>query len=76
MSSSKVKSSHATFTSAVAIEVQVVMEMVLSLLGVESSHRLHMVSSLFFIKNQSAMHMFATNKHHKMFQLFWLKKQY
>jgi len=43
---------------------------------VQSGHRLHMFSSLFFMENQSAMNMFIANKHDKMFQLLWLEKQY
>ncbi|KAL0015437.1 hypothetical protein SO802_002506 [Lithocarpus litseifolius] len=68
--------SPAPFTSVAAIEVQTVMEMVLSLPGVQSSHRLHMFSSLFFMENQSVMSMFAENKQDKTFQLLWLEKQY
>ena len=73
---SKSASSHASFTSAITIEVQSVMEMVLSLPRVQSRYRLHMFSSLFFIENQSAKYMFVSNEHDKMFQLFWLEKQY
>lgn len=73
---SKRVSSHAPFTSAAAIEVQSIMEIVLSLPGMQSRHRLHMFNSLFFMENQSAMYMFASNKHDKMFQLLWLEKQY
>ena len=52
------------------------MEMVLSLPRVQLRYRLHMFSSLFFIENQSAKYMFVSNEHDKMFQLFWLEKQY
>ena len=58
---SKSVSSPVAFTSAVAIEVQAIMEMVLSLLGVHSDYRLHMFNSLFFMKIQSMMNMFAAN---------------
>ena len=43
------------------------MKMVLSLPRVQLGHRLHMFSFLFFMENQSVMHMFATNKHDKTF---------
>ena len=58
---SKSVSSPVAFTSAVAIEVQAIMEMVLSLLGVHSDYRLHMFNSLFFMKNQRTMNMFVAN---------------
>ncbi|KAL0015435.1 hypothetical protein SO802_002504 [Lithocarpus litseifolius] len=67
--------SPAPFTSVAAIEVQTVMEMVLSLPGVQLSHRLHMFSSLFFMENQSVMSMFAENKQDKTLQWLWLEKQ-
>ncbi|KAK9991085.1 hypothetical protein SO802_026070 [Lithocarpus litseifolius] len=48
---SKSVSSPTKFTYGTAIEVQIVMGMVLSLPGVQSGHRLHMFSSLFFMEN-------------------------
>nr|POE96136.1 hypothetical protein CFP56_76723 [Quercus suber] len=48
-------------------EVQVVMDMVLSLPRVQSSDRLHVFSAFFFMENENAMHMFAANRHDKSF---------
>ena len=58
---SKGVSSPVAFTSIAAIEVQAIMEIVLSLPGVHSDHRLHMFNSLFFMKNQRTMNMFVAN---------------
>ena len=58
---SKSVSSPVAFTSAATIEVQAIMEMVLSFPEVHSDHRLHMFNSLFFMKIQSTMNMFAAN---------------
>ena len=58
---SKGVSSPVAFTSTTAIEVQAIMEMVLSLPEVHSDHRLHMFNSLFFMKNQRKMNMFVAN---------------
>ncbi|KAM3701519.1 hypothetical protein ACB098_05G178400 [Castanea mollissima] len=44
-------STRTPFASAAAVEVRTVMDMVLSLLGVQPGDRLHMFSSFFFMEN-------------------------
>ena len=67
-------STHTPFASMAAVEFQAVMDMVLSLPGVQSGDYLYMFSSCFFMGNQEARHMFAAHSHCKEFQLKWLEK--
>ena len=64
------------FASTATAEVQAVMDMVLSLLGVQSGDHLYMFSSCFFMGNQEDRNMFAVHSHQKEFQLKWLEIQY
>ena len=52
-------STRTTFASTAVAKVQAVMDMVLSLPGVQLGDHLHMFSSCFFMGNQEARHMFA-----------------
>nr|POE69414.1 hypothetical protein CFP56_08667 [Quercus suber] len=56
-------STRTPFVSTTVVEVQPVMDMVLSLLGVQPGDHLHMFSSYFFMGNQEARHMFAAHSH-------------
>lgn len=49
--------------------------MMLSFPGMHSGRRLLMFSTLYYMKNQSVMNMFAVIKHDLMFQLQWIEKK-
>ena len=66
-------STRTPFASIAVAEVKVVMDMALSLLRVQSSDRLHIFSSFFFMGNQEARNMFVAHSHQKEFQLKWLE---
>ena len=70
-------STHNTpFHTTVANEMQAIMDMVLSLPGVQASDRLHMFSTFFFVNNIDGRNMFVANVQRKKAQLRWLEKQY
>ena len=69
-------STRTPFASTAAAEVQAVLDMVLSLLGVQSSDHLHLFSTCFVIGNSEHRIMFATLVHNKDVQLKWLEMQY
>ena len=69
-------STHTPFRTTVANEMQAIMDMVLSLPGVQASDRLHMFSTFFFVNNVDDRNMFAANVQRKEVQLRWLEKQY
>ena len=58
-------STRTPFASIAAIEVQAVIDMVLTLLGVQLGDRLHMFNTYFFMGNQKARNMFAAQCHQK-----------
>ena len=58
-------STRTPFASIAAIEVQAVMDMVLTLLGVQLGDRFHMFNICFFMGNQKARNMFAAQRHQK-----------
>ena len=60
-------STRTPFASTAAAEVKAIMDMVLSLLGVQSGDRLHIFSSCFFMGNQEARNMFVAHSHQKEF---------
>nr|POE66713.1 hypothetical protein CFP56_69906 [Quercus suber] len=64
------------FASTAAAKVQAIMDMVLTFPGVQLGDCLHMFSTCFFMGNQEARNMFATQHHQKEIQLKWLKMQY
>ena len=66
-------STRTPFASTAVAKVKVVMDMTLSLLGVQSNDRLHIFSSFFFMGNQEARNMFVAHSHQKEFQLKWLE---
>lgn len=49
--------------------------MMLSFPRMHSGRRLLMFSTLYYMKNQSVMNMFAVIKHDLMFQLQWIEKK-
>ena len=69
-------STRTPFASTAATEVQAVLDMVLSLLGVQSSDHLHLFNTLFFMEKVEGRHMFATLGDKKDVQLKWLEMQY
>ena len=69
-------STRTPFASTTTTEVQAIMDMALSLPGVQSGDCLHMFSTYFFMGNQQARNMFATNVKRKEVQLKWLEMQY
>ena len=58
-------STRTPFASIAVAEVKVVMDMALSLLGVQSSDRLHLFSTCFFMGNQESRLRFAALVHQK-----------
>nr|POE80698.1 hypothetical protein CFP56_18896 [Quercus suber] len=60
-------STRTPFASAADAEVQAVMNMMLSLPGVQTGDRLHMFNSCFFMGNQEARPIFAAHSHSKEF---------
>ena len=70
-------STHNTpFHTTAANEMQAIMDMVLSLPGVQAGDRFHMFSTFFFVNNVDGRNMFAANVQRKEVQLRWLEKQY
>ena len=69
-------STRTPFASTATTEVQAIMDMALSLPGVQSGDCLHMFSTYFFMGNQEARNMFAANVKRKEVQLKWLEMQY
>ncbi|XP_050290107.1 uncharacterized protein LOC126728301 [Quercus robur] len=69
-------STRTPFASIVATKVQAVIDIALTLPGVQLGDRLHMFSTCFFMGNQEARYMFATQRHQKEIQLKWLEMQY
>ncbi|XP_050241881.1 L10-interacting MYB domain-containing protein-like [Quercus robur] len=70
-------STHNTpFRTTSANEMQAIMDMVLTLPGVQAGDRLHMFSTFFFMNNVDGRNMFAANVERKEVQLRWLEKQY
>ena len=51
--------------ASTAVEVQAVMDMVLTLPGVQSGDHLHMFSTCFFMGNQEARNMFVAQRHQR-----------
>ena len=70
---SKNVSTRTPFASTAAAEVQAIMDMVLTFPGVQLGDCLHMFSTYFFMGNQEARNMFATQRHQKEIQLKWLE---
>ena len=60
-------STRTTFAFTAIAEVKVVMDMALSLPGVQSNDCLHIFSSFFFMGNQEARNMFVAHSHQKEF---------
>ena len=59
-------STHNTpFHTTAANEMQAIMDIVLSLPGVQAGDRLHMFSSFFFVNNVDGRNMFAANVQRK-----------
>ena len=56
--------------------MQAIMDMVLTLPGVQAGDHLHMFSTFFFMNNVDGRNMFAANVERKEVQLRWLEKQY
>ena len=70
-------STHNTpFRITEANEMQAIMDMVLSLPGVQASDRLHMFNIFFFVNNVDCRNMFVANVQRKEVQIRWLEKQY
>ena len=69
-------STYTPFVSTASTEVKAILEMVLSLPGVQSGDRLHLFSTCFFMGNAEGRIMFATLVHDKDVQLKWLEMQY
>ena len=69
-------STHISFCTTAANEMQAIMNMVLSLPGVQAGDRLHMFITFFFVNNVDGRNMFAANVQRKEVQLRWLEKQY
>ena len=67
---------HTPFASTAATEVKAILDMVLSLSGVQSGDRLHLFNTLFFMEKVEGRHMFATLGDKKDVQLKWLEMQY
>ena len=72
---SKSVSTRTPFASTTATEVQAILDMVLSLPRMQSDDHLHLFSTCFFMGNQEARNMFATQRHQKEIQLKWLEMQ-
>jgi len=66
-------STHTSFASTTATEVQAILDMVLSLPRVQSGDRLHLFSTCFFMGNPEGGIMFAALVHQKEVQLNWLE---
>ena len=73
---SKSVSTRTLFASTTAAKVQAVMDMVLTLFGMQSGDHLHMFNTCFFMGNQEARNMFVAQRHQKEIQLKWLEMQY
>ena len=73
---SKSVSTHTSFASTAATEVQAILDMVLSLLRVQSGDCLHLFSTCIFMGNPEGRIMFAVLVHQKEVQLNWLAMQY
>ena len=58
-------STHTPFASTTATEVKAILDMVLSLPGVQTGDRLHLFSTCFFMGNAKGRIMFATLVHDK-----------
>ena len=69
-------STRTPFASTATTKVQAIMDMALSLPGVQSGYCLHMFSTYIFMGNQEARNMFAANVKRKEVQLKWLEMQY
>ena len=69
-------STRTPFASTATTEVQAIMDMALSLPGVQLGDCLHMFSTYFFMGNQEARNMFVANVKRKEVQLKWLEMQY
>ena len=63
--SRSVNTHNTPFRTTTANEMQAIMDMVLSLPGVQASDRLHMFSTFFFVNNVDDRNMFATNVQRK-----------
>ena len=66
-------STRTPFSSTVATKVKAILDMVLSLPGVQSGDRLHLFSTCFFMGNAKGRIMFAALVHDKDIQLKWLE---
>ena len=69
-------STHTSFASTATTEIKAILDMVLSLPGVQSGDRLHLFSTLFFMEKVEGRPMFATLSDDKDVQLKWLERQY
>nr|POF19477.1 hypothetical protein CFP56_30422 [Quercus suber] len=67
---------HTPFRTTAANEMQAIIDMVLSIPGMQAGDRLHMFSTFFFVNNIDGRNMFAANVQRKEVQLRWLEKQY
>ena len=73
---SKSVSTHLTFASIATTQVKAILDMMLSLPMVQSSDRLHLFSTLFFMEKVEGWPMFATLVDDMYVQLKWLEMQY
>ncbi|KAK4573851.1 hypothetical protein RGQ29_031701 [Quercus rubra] len=71
---SKSASTHTPFCATAANEMQAIMDIVLSLPGVQVGDRLHMFNTFFFVNNLDNRNMFVANFQSKEVQLRWLEK--
>ena len=62
--------------STATAQVKAILDMVLSLPRVYSSHYLHMFSTIYFMEKEPGRHMFAALSNDKDVQLKWLEKEY
>ena len=67
---------HTSFASTATTEIKAILDMVLSLPGVQLGDRLHLFSTLFFMEKVEGRPMFATLSDDKDVQLKWLERQY
>ena len=63
-------------TSTATTQVKALLDMVLSLPGVHSSHYLHLFSTLYSMEKERGRHMFVAFGNEKDVQLKWLEKEY
>ena len=69
-------STRMNIASTATTQIKAILDMVLSLPGVYSSHYLHLFSTLYFIEKERGRHMFAALGDNKDVQLKWPEKEY